>query len=166
MPAILTLTKECSNPLDTIERIAAAREWYVDRSGEDEVNLVVEGSWSDLHLCLNWRDDFEGLHLACTFDLKIPVNRRDEVCRLTALINEQLFFGHFDLWRKEGALLFRNGLILAGGAAATEAQCDALIHLALEACERYFPAFQFVIWAGRTAEQAIEASLFETRGEA
>jgi len=36
----------------------------------------------------------------------------------------------------------------------------------VEACERYFPAFQFVIWAGKSAESAIESSLFETMGHA
>jgi hypothetical protein len=41
-----------------------------------------------------------------------------------------------------------------------------LLRLALEACERYFPAFQFVIWAGKTAEEAIRSSLMETAGEA
>jgi hypothetical protein len=47
-----------------------------------------------------------------------------------------------------------------------EAQCETLLRLALEACERYFPAFQFVIWAGKSAEEAIQSSLMETAGEA
>ena len=37
---------------------------------------------------------------------------------------------------------------------------------ALDACERYFPAFQFVVWAGKTAREAIDAAMFETAGEA
>jgi hypothetical protein len=62
--------------------------------------------------------------------------------------------------------LFRNGLLLTGGAQATEAQCEALIDLALDACERYFPAFQFVIWAGKSADDAMRSCLIETMGEA
>ena len=62
-------------------------------------------------------------------------------------------------------LLFRNDLLLTGGARATEAQCEALIDLALDACERYFPAFQFVIWAGKTADDAMRSCLIETMGE-
>ena len=53
-----------------------------------------------------------------------------------------------------------------GGAGTNDAQCETLIRLAIEACERYFPTFQFVIWAGKSAEQALEASLLETVGEA
>ena len=88
------------------------------------------------------------------------------VGRLVTLLNEQLYFGHFDLWRQDGTIVFRNSLILSGGAGTSDAQCETLIQLAVEACERYFPSFQFVIWAGKTAEQSRAASLLETAGEA
>ncbi len=166
MTAIAVLARDTINPLDTVEELASVHDWLIDRPGNDEVTMVVEGSWSALHVCLNWREDLEGLHLACSFDLKVPVRRREEVCRLIALINEQLYFGHFDLWQQEGTLMFRHGLLLSGGAEANAAQCETLIGLALDACERYFPAFQFVIWAGKGAEEAIESSLLETQGEA
>ena len=166
MTAVRALIEDNVNPIDRIEQIAAAHDWSIDRPGDDEVHMIVQGSWSDLHLCINWRDDIEGLHLACTFDLKVPANRREEVARLISLINEQLYFGHFDIWRHDGMLLFRNGLILTGGVEIVDAQCETLLRLALEACERYFPAFQFVIWAGKSAEEAIQSSLMETQGEA
>ena len=53
-----------------------------------------------------------------------------------------------------------------GQAAVSEAQCEALVLTALDACERYFPAFQFVIWAGKTAEEALQTTMFETEGQA
>ncbi len=166
MAALLSLREEAEHPLDLVERLASNHNWFVERATDDEVNMIVEGTWSDLHICLNWRDDIEGLHMACTFDLKVPAARRDEVRRVTAMINEQLYFGHFDIWPSEGTLMFRNGLLLTGGARATTAQYEALISLALETSERYFPVFQFVIWAGKNAEQAMELSLLETLGEA
>ncbi|WP_342641252.1 YbjN domain-containing protein [Rhodoligotrophos ferricapiens] len=166
MVAVLTLSNEQVNPLDILERVAAAHEWSIDRSGEDEVNLLIQSAWTDLHICINWRDDLEGLHLACGFDLRVPPTRQDEVAKLIALINEQLLFGHFDLWKNEGTLIFRNGLLLSGGVEVTESQCEALITLALESCERFYPAFQFVIWAGQSASSAMEACLLETQGEA
>lgn len=166
MPAALALDPETPHPLETMEEIASRYEWLVDRSTDDEINIMVAGSWTDLHLALNWNDHLEGLHLACTFDLKVPEKRREEIVRLVALINEQLYFGHFDLWRTEGSLMFRNSLLLTGQAELSEAQCEALVHTALDACERYYPAFQFVIWAGKTAEVAIQSCLLETVGEA
>lgn len=166
MPAVLSLLQEQPNPLDRVEELATANDWLIERVGDDEINMVVEGTWSDLHLCANWRPDLEGLHVACTFDLKVPRIHREEVLRLSALINEQLYFGHFDVWRQEGVVVFRNGLLLTGGAEASRAQCESLIRLAVETCERYFPAFQFVIWAGKEAEEALQSSLIETVGEA
>ena len=166
MVATLSILDDQEHPLDKVEKLAASHNWLVERAADDEINMVVEGTWIDLHRCLNWRDDIEGLHMACTFDLKVPSPRREEVRRVTALINEQLYFGHFDIWPSEGTLMFRNGLLLTGGARATNAQYEALISLALETSERYFPVFQFVIWAGKTAEQAMQLSLLETLGEA
>jgi hypothetical protein len=115
---------------------------------------------------INWRDEFELLHVAVSLDLKVPPARRDEVARLMARINEQLLVGHFDLWHADGSLLFRNSLLLNGHAEANDAQCEALIHLALETAERYFPAVQFVVWAGQSATEALEAAMIDTWGEA
>ena len=42
----------------------------------------------------------------------------------------------------------------------------APLKAALEACERYYQAFQFVVWAGKTAREALDGALFETLGEA
>lgn len=166
MSAVLALDAVQPNPLDVVEHLASRREWFVDRPADDEVNLIVSGDWSDLHVSLNWNEALEGLLIACSFDLKVPAARRAEVSRLVTMINEQLVFGHFDLWASEGAILYRNGLLLAGGATASDAQCQALIDTAIDCCGRYFPGLQFVIWAGKTAEEAMQSCLIETAGEA
>ena len=98
--------------------------------------------------------------------MKVPERRRDEVQRLTSLVNEQMWIGHFDLWTQDGLIMFRHALVLAGGAEAGNQQCQALLSSALESCEGYFPAFQFVVWAGKPARQALDAAMFETSGEA
>jgi len=166
MSSMQVLDTEILNPLDRVERLAEQRHWSCDRTDASEVTMLVEGAWGDLHVSMNWRDHAETLDVACTFDAKIPPAKHDEMARLVALINAQLLHGHFDLWRADGSLVFRNNLLLAGGAQANDAQCEALIRLAVESCQRYFPAVQFVVWAGRSAAEAIESSLFETMGEA
>jgi hypothetical protein len=32
--------------------------------------------------------------------------------------------------------------------------------------ERYFQAFQFVVWAGKSARESLDAAMFQTAGEA
>jgi len=154
------------NPVDLIEQIASARDWSFDRCGADEITISVKGSWSDYDISLSWVSELEALHLACGFDFKMSARRRAEVIKLLALINEQLWIGHFDLWRSEGIVMYRNGLLLTDGSEATPAQLDAMLAAAIEACERYYQAFQFVIWAGKPAEEALAAVLFEVQGEA
>jgi hypothetical protein len=89
-----------------------------------------------------------------------------EVMRLLSAVNEQLWIGHFDLWSEEGMVMYRQALLLSGGAEPNSRQVEKLLLTAVEACERYFQAFQFVIWAGKTAAEALETVLFETAGEA
>ena len=108
----------------------------------------------------------EALHLACAFDFKIGERPKNEIMRLLALVNEQLWLGHFDLWQAEGVIMYRNALLLTEGMEAGTGQLEAMLAAAVEACERYYQAFQFVIWAGKTPEDALAAVLFETHGEA
>ncbi len=154
------------HPVDMIERIATLNDWSFDRSGDDEITISVDGSWSDYHVSLTWMSDLESLHLACAFDLKVPDRRKPEVYQLLTLVNEQMWLGHFDLWSEEGVVAYRHTLLLAGGAEATAPQCEALLQAALEACERHYQAFQFVVWAGKSAKEAMEVVAFETAGEA
>ena len=63
-------------------------------------------------------------------------------------------------------MIFRQSLLLAGGAEPTNQQVEVLLNSAIEACEVYFQAFQFVVWSGMDAKSAVEAVLFETVGEA
>jgi hypothetical protein len=155
-----------SNPVDMIEFVAASNDWSFERSGEDEIAMTVEGRWADYHVSFSWMEQFEALHLACAFDIKIPDHRVNEVIRLLAQVNGQTLMGHFDLWRQEDVVIFRQSLLLAGGAEPTNQQVEVLLSSALEACEQYFQAFQFVVWSGMEAKAAMEAALFETVGEA
>jgi hypothetical protein len=155
-----------SNPVDVIEQIAALHDWSFERAGDDEITVSVGGGWCDYHVSFSWMEDKEAVHLACAFDLKVPEPRKFEVVRLLSGVNEQLWIGHFDLWEREGIILYRQALLLSGGADPSSAQVEKLLHTAIEACERYFQAFQFVVWAGKSAPEALQTVLFETAGRA
>ena len=154
-----------ANPIDLVEQLAHGHEWACERNGDDELTLIVAGDWTDYHISINWRDDLEALHLACAFDFKVPETRLPEMYRLVAQINEQLWLGHFDLWTTEGLIMFRHALPL-NGQVATPRQCEAMLKAALEGCERYYQAFQFVVWAGRESREALASAMFETEGRA
>lgn len=154
------------HPVDVIEHVAQSNDWAFERTADDEIAISVTGNWTEYHVSFSWMEDFEALHLACAFDLKVSEPRVLEVMRLLSLINEQMLFGHFDLWEQEGAIMFRHSLLLSGGAEPTSRQVEVLLSSALEACECYFQAFQFVVWSGMNGRDALAHVMFETQGNA
>ena len=155
-----------ANPVDEIELLAAQNDWTFERSDEDEIAISIAGDDTDYNVAVTWLSEIEALHVACAFDIKVPAARRNEVTKLLALINEQLWIGHFDIWPHEGVIIFRNSHLLTGGADVTPQQCEALLRSATESCDLYYQAFQFVVWAGKSAAEALEGVMFETVGEA
>lgn len=154
------------HPVDVVERIASHKSWIFAREGDDEISITVTGGWTDYQISFTWLEDVESLHLACAFELKLNERRRTEIINLIALINEQMWVGHFGLWEEERVILFRHTLLLTGGVEPTQEQCEAAVQAGIGACERYFQAFNFVLWAGKTAREALATALFETLGEA
>jgi hypothetical protein len=157
---------QTDNPLDVVERMAATNHWPFERSAESEIALVVTGKSTNYQISFSWMEDIEVLHVACAFEMKVPQPRLSEVQRLIAGINEQLWIGHFDVWTQDGVVMFRHGLILGGGVAVTGRQCEVALSSALDTCERFYPAFQFVVWAGKTGREALDSVMLETCGEA
>ena len=155
-----------SHPLSVVEDIAAHHNWSFERSGDDEITIVSRGDYTDYQISFTWMSEIEALHLACAFDMKIPQARKSEVQKLIAGINEQLWVGHFDLWTHTGMIMHRQALVLPGGLTASTAQREAMLAGALHACERYFPALQYVVWAGKSPQEAMAAVMFDTEGEA
>jgi hypothetical protein len=154
------------NPLEVVEHIATTNDWSFERAGDDEITILVRGKWADYQVSFTWMYDLEALHLACAFEMKTPERCRVEVQQLISMINEQMWIGHFDVWMQDGLVMYRHALVLAGGVEASGRQCEALLSTALDACERYYPSFQFVVWAGKGAREALDAAMFETAGQA
>jgi hypothetical protein len=165
--SLIELTRDSgTNPLDVVEQMAVGNSWPFERVSEDEISFVVTGRWTNYQVSFTWMSEIEALHLACAFDMRIPRERLLSVQQLVALINEQMWVGHFDIWMQNGVVMFRHALVLAGGTSASGEQCQAMLNSALDSSERYFPAFQFVVWAGKPAREAMDAALFETSGQA
>lgn len=154
------------HPLDIVERIASLRDWMFDRHDHDEISVAVSGIWTGYRASFSWMETMETLHVSCAFNLKLYAPRQSELLQLISLINQQLWVGHFDLWNSEHLVLFRHSLVLSDGAEPTPSQCEMLLEAAVEACENYYQAFQFVLWSGQSAQDALQYSLFMTEGNA
>ena len=154
------------NPLDLLEELVGANEWAFDRAGSDEMAVEISGHWCDYRLYFLWQEDLGALHFSCLLESKVPVEKRREVSVLLTLLNEKLWLGHFDLGSDDGVPLYRHTLLVRGTGGVSVEQMEDLVEVALNEAERFFPAFQFVIWGGKTAEEAIAASMLDVVGEA
>ena len=154
------------NPLDLLEEIVGANDWAFDRASIDELAVEISGRWCDYRLYFLWQEDLGALHFSCLLESRVPVEKRREVSLLLALLNEKMWLGHFDLSSDDGTPMFRHTLLVRGAGGVSVEQMEDLVEVALGESERFFPAFQFVIWGGKSAEEAVAASLLDVQGEA
>jgi len=163
---IETQARSSGNPLDTVEHFISQQDWNFDRHAEEELAVAVSGRWCEYHLWFCWRPEHQSLHLSCAFDLKVPDEKQNGVYALLALMNGKVGIGNFDLYAEEGAVVYRNALLLRGCVGVAESQVEDMMELALSESERFYPALQFLLWGGSTPEQALLAAVMEPVGEA
>jgi hypothetical protein len=167
MSASLTTSLDnAANPLDMMEQIVAANEWEFDRRSDSEMAAEAPGHWCDYGLFFNWSHEISVMHFTCAFDLKVPEEQRGKLYELLALANEKLWLGHFGLEGEDGMPVFRHAVLLRGTAGASTESLEDLVDIALTECERFFPAFQFVLWGGKSPADALAAAMLDCAGEA
>lgn len=162
----LSPEEQLANPLDVVEQLAIAQDWPFERRSDEEMAVEVAGHWCDYNLYFAWREDIGAMHLTCVFDLRVPDGRLAPVHELLALANEKLWLGHFGLWSEENVPLFRHSTLVRSPMGMAVEEVEDLIDIGIGECERFFPAFQFVIWGGRSAQDGLTAAMLETVGEA
>lgn len=162
----MRLEAAAADPIDVIENLAQASDLEAQRVDDTEVHLCLSGSWRDISLWFAWREEAQVLQVGAPLEIKVPEQRRSEVFKLLALINERLWLGHFDFWGEDGEIVYRNGAVLCEGQGMAPSQAEILLRGAMEAFERFYPAFNFVVWGGKSAEEAVAASILEPVGNA
>ncbi len=155
-----------TNPLDLAEQLIHERDWLCDRPADDELVAEFEGGWCNYRIWFNWQEDLGGMVFTCTYDMKVAPSMASRLHGLLAAINERLWIGHFDLGSQDGVIMFRHGLLLSGGQGVNPDQLEDLIDIGINECNRFYPAFQSVLWGGSTVEQALTYAMIDTVGEA
>lgn len=163
---ILTDSATQQNPLDLAEQLISDRDWLFDRPVEEELVAEVQGSWCNFRIWFTWQPDLGVVIFSCAYDTKIPEKSRAKVYPLLAAVNEKMWLGHFDIGSEDGMVMFRHALLLRGRMGATPEQLEDLLDIAMTECNRFYPAFQSVLWGGNTTREALEIALLDTVGEA
>ena len=115
------------HPIDIVETLAEERSWDFDRIADDQIAMAVEGSWRTYSVTLAWSAHDETLRLICAFEMAPPARRGPALHTVMSLANDRCWTGAFVLWREQKLMVYRYGLMLAGGAQATSAQINDMI---------------------------------------
>jgi len=154
------------DPLDVVELVLSSENLTFDRTDDGDVAFALAGDWKDYELWFAWRPEADCLQLCLAIDLRAGEDVRPRAYELLSLINQRVWLGHFEVWPDEGEIVFRHALALPSGERPTMAQAASMIDAAMEAADRFYPAFDFLVQGDRSAQEAIAACMFETVGEA
>ncbi|SEP87065.1 YbjN domain-containing protein [Thalassovita taeanensis] len=158
--------QEDLHPIDIVEYIAEHHDWEFDRVADDQIAMAVEAQWRTYSITLAWSAYDETLRLICTFEMEPPEERLPALYETLNAVNDQCWAGAFTYWAEQKMMVYRYGLVLAGGQVASPEQIDTMINAAVMSAERYYPALQLVVWGNRTPKDAIQVAIAEAYGRA
>ena len=152
--------------MDVVEQSLLAADWACERSEEGVIHCASVTRWGEFGGMFTWRDEPASLSFSLTLDLRAPTAKQHAISDLLRRMNERLWLGHFDYWNDEGVAVFRHTIPMLDRIAPDPGEVAAVLAAALDAADQFLPAFNFVVWAGKSAEEAVAAVAFETAGEA
>ncbi|MCF3593181.1 YbjN domain-containing protein [Rhodobacteraceae bacterium LMO-12] len=154
------------HPIDIVESLAAHHEWDFDRIAEDQIAMAVEGQWRTYSITLAWSGYDETLRMVCTFEMEPPADKLPILYETLNAINDECWAGAFTYWAEQKLMVYRYGLVLAGGQLAGPDQINTLISAAVISAERYYPALQLVVYGDRSPRDALQIAMAEAYGRA
>lgn len=157
---------EYYNPIDTLENIFNQQAYELDRRNINEVVIEIEGKWNNMLLFFAWEENMRCLHMSCLMDIESKIEDRSKIFELLALVNEDLWVGHFSYWAEQNMPVFKHSMIVTDTECEFEGKVSQLIDIAVKECERMYPIFNVVLTKGMSPKQALYPLEFETIGRA
>ncbi|MBF0189780.1 MAG: YbjN domain-containing protein [Magnetococcales bacterium] len=153
------------NPMGAVEEFTISQDWNSERTNEYELWAEMPGQWGHQRLWVAFHEETGYLQFNAYMNLKIPQRFMAVAAQTITLMNERVWLGHFEIWNEERTPVFRVVLPLRGAELRPE-QLEDVIAAIEEETERFHPAMQWVVWGGKTPEEAIAAAMVDTEGEA
>ena len=97
------------------------------------------------------------LHISCLLNMKTTTVDRVKMFELLALLNENLWLGHFSYWSEQKMPIFKHSIILQDDEELFADKITKIIELAIMECERVYPIFNAVMKQNISPDQALYA---------
>jgi len=154
------------NPIDIVEDVIHGKKWSFSRSDDYELVAEIASQWCQYRLYFTWSEQIRAISFTVTFDIKFPLSKYRSAHELLALINEKLWIGHFDITKKNGIPAYRHTVLSLPENEMLQHQLEDLVDIAIYECEKYYPAFQLVLFDDSLPSNALSVSTFDTIGSA
>ena len=155
-----------TNPIDVVEDVIHSKKWTFSRADDHELVAEIASKWCQYRLYFTWSEQIRAISFTVTFDLKFPEAKTNLAQELLALINEKLWIGHFDITSKNGIPAYRHTVLSVSEDQLLHHQLEDLVDIAIYECEKYYPAFELVLFEDASPISAIKVSTFDTIGMA
>ena len=154
------------NPIDVVEEVIYSKKWTFSRADDYELVAEIASKWCQYRFYFTWSEQIRAISLTVTFDLKFPHEKMHDAQELLALINEKLWIGHFDITSKNGIPAYRHTVLSFPEDEVLHYQLENLVDIAIYECEKFYPAFQLVLFEDSDPGKALAISTFDTIGVA
>lgn len=147
-----------SNPIDFVESVFGAKAFEFERRSSNEIVVEFQGKWSNMLLFFAWEEHLNCLQLSCLMDIPQSSCKKEQIFELLALINEDLWLGHFSYWSEQKTPVFKHTVMIDDNDFHFEDKLSGIINIALTECEKTYPIFQAVLTQHISPAQALHAS--------
>ena len=154
------------NPIDVVEEVIYSKKWTFSRADDYELVAEIASKWCQYRFYFTWSEQIRAISLTVTFDLKFPQAKMKDAQELLALINEKLWIGHFDITSINGIPAYRHTVLSFPEDEVLHHQLENLVDIAIYECEKFYPAFQLVLFEDSDPGKALAISTFDTIGVA
>ena len=158
-------SKEFYDPLDLVEDIIIDNGWEFERDKNKNIHVEVGGEWCDYQLSYGLNEAKNMIFVSCVLDIRLAKEKITEIYVLLSKINEKLSLGHFEVWLDDGWPIYRCSIPVPQNNLTCRSQIEQISLISLKECEKFYPAFQFLAWGDKNANDSLKHLMLETQGE-
>ena len=125
-----------ANPIDQIENFLSSHAYALERRSTNEIVVEIQGKWNDMLVFFSFEENMSCLHISCLMNIEIEIENKSKIFELLALINDNLWVGHFSYWPEHRMPVFRHSVFYNEQNPRFDTQVAKMFDSAVKECER------------------------------
>lgn len=151
--------------INTVMTLAAQHNWPVEKIDVQKITFTIERQWKLYSVTMAWSSFDSTLRMMLSYETEPPSDRLPALYEMINYVNDQCWVGAFNFWTDRQLMLYRYGMPIIGQQITVDL-VSQLVHIAVTAAERYYPAFQVVVWGKKSPAEALRVAIGEGHGHA